>query len=150
MRRIKRKHELGFLLLQWDATAKKRCFKWESHFCLSTESGNSLKGHRWTHERESCSVMSDSLRPHGLYTVHGILHARILVGILSLLQGIFTIQELNSFLPRCRQILYQLSHQKSPRILEWVAYPFSRGSSQWTCVSLLWCCCYYYFKVVIV
>ena len=29
----------------------------------------------------------------------------------------------------CRQILYHLSHQGSPRILEWVAYPFSRGSS---------------------
>ena len=41
-------------------------------------------------ESESCSVMSDSLWPHGLYnTVHGILQARI---------------------------------------LEWVAFPFSRGS----------------------
>ena len=28
--------------------------------------------------------------------------------------------------PHCRQILYR--HQGSPRILEWVAYPFSRGS----------------------
>ena len=27
------------------------------------------------------------------------------------------------------QILYQLSHKGSPRILEWVAYPFSSGSS---------------------
>ena len=32
-------------------------------------------------------------------------------------------------LPHCRWILYQLSHQGSPRILECVAYPFSRGSS---------------------
>ena len=31
--------------------------------------------------------------------------------------------------PYCRQILYQLSHQRSPRILEWVGCPFSRGSS---------------------
>ena len=31
-------------------------------------------------------------------------------------------------LPHCRQILYYLSHQVSPGILEWVAYPFSRGS----------------------
>ena len=29
----------------------------------------------------------------------------------------------------CRQIIYQLNHKGSPRILEWVAYPFSRGSS---------------------
>ena len=28
----------------------------------------------------------------------------------------------------CTQILYQLSHQGSPRILEWVAYPFFRES----------------------
>ena len=32
-------------------------------------------------------------------------------------------------LPHCRWLLYHLSHQGSPRILEWVAYPFSRGSS---------------------
>ena len=32
-------------------------------------------------------------------------------------------------LPHCRQILYQLSHQERPRNLEWVAYPFSSGSS---------------------
>ena len=32
--------------------------------------------------------------------------------------------------PLCRRILYCLSHQGSPRILEWVAYPFSRGSFQ--------------------
>ena len=41
-------------------------------------------------QNESCSVMSNSLRPHGLY-IHGILWARI---------------------------------------LEWVAIPFSRGSSR--------------------
>ena len=29
----------------------------------------------------------------------------------------------------CRQILYQLRHKGSPRILEWVAYPFSSRSS---------------------
>ena len=36
----------------------------------------------------------------------------------------------NPDLSHCRWILYHLSHQGSPRILEWVAYPFSRGSSQ--------------------
>ena len=38
--------------------------------------------------------------------------------------------ELNPGFPRCRWILYHLSHQESPKILDWVAYPFSRGSSQ--------------------
>ena len=53
------------------------------------------------------------------------------MGGLSLLQGIFLTQGLNLGLPHCRWFLYQLSHQGSPRILEWVAYPFSSGSS-WT------------------
>ena len=52
------------------------------------------------------------------------------VGSHSLLQGIFPTQGLNPDLQHCRWILYQLSHQRSPRILEWVAYPFSSGSSQ--------------------
>ena len=52
------------------------------------------------------------------------------MGSLSLLQGIFPTQGSNPGLPHCRWILYQLSHRGSPRILEWVAYPFSSGSSQ--------------------
>ena len=47
------------------------------------------------------------------------------VGCYALLQGIFS----TLGLLHCRQILYPLSHQRSPRILEWVAYAFSRGSS---------------------
>ena len=46
-----------------------------------------------------------------------------------LLQGIFPTQGSNPHLSHCRQILYQLSHQGSPRILEWVVYPFSSWSS---------------------
>ena len=46
-----------------------------------------------------------------------------------LLQGIFPTHGLNPGLPHCRQILYYLSHKGSLRILEWVAYPFSGGSS---------------------
>ena len=34
----------------------------------------------------------------------------------------------NLFYPHCRWFLYHLSHQGSPRILEWIAYPFSRGA----------------------
>ena len=48
----------------------------------------------------------------------------------ALLQGIFPTQGSNPGLSNCTQILYRLSHQGSPRILKWVAYPFSRGSSQ--------------------
>ena len=76
-------------------------------------------------ESESHSVVS--LWPH---TIHGILQTRILdwVGFPSL--GIFPTQGSNPGLQQCRQILYQLSHQESPRILEWVAYPSSSRSSQ--------------------
>ena len=52
------------------------------------------------------------------------------VGCHALLQGIFPTQGSNPGLPHCRQILYQLSRKGSPRILEWVAYPFSSRSSQ--------------------
>ena len=50
------------------------------------------------------------------------------VGCHALFQGIFPTQGSNPCLLHCRQIVYCLSHQESPRILEWVAYPFSRGT----------------------
>ena len=78
---------------------------------------------------ESHSVMSNSLRPHGLHSPWNSLGQNTGVGSLSLLQGIFLTQESNQGLLHCRRILYQLSHKGSLRILEWVAYPFSRGSS---------------------
>ena len=52
------------------------------------------------------------------------------VGCHALLQGIFPSQGSNPGLLHCRQILYHLSHQGSPRILQWVACPFFRGSGQ--------------------
>ena len=79
-----------------------------------------------------------SLWPHGLYSPWNSLGQSTRVGSLSLLQGIFPMQGLSQDLPHCRWILYQLNHQGSPRVLEWVAYPFSTGSSRlrnWTGVS---------------
>ena len=81
-------------------------------------------------ENPSCSVVSDSLRSHGLYSPWNSPGHNTGVGSLSLLQGIFPNQGLNPGLLHCRRILYQLSHKRSPRILEWVAYPFSKGSFQ--------------------
>ena len=51
-------------------------------------------------------------------------------------QGIFPTQSLNPSLLHCRQILYHLSHEGSPRTLEWVAYTllqeiFSTQESNW-------------------
>ena len=79
---------------------------------------------------EGRSAMSDSLRPHGLYSAWNSPGQNTGVGRHSLLQGIFPIQVSNPCLLHCRWILYQLSHQGTPRILEWVDYPFSSGYSQ--------------------
>ena len=79
---------------------------------------------------ESHSVMSDSLRPHGLYTPWNSPGQNTGVGSLSLLQGIFPTQGSNPGLPRCSRNLYQLSHKGSPRTLEWAACPLSSRSSR--------------------
>ena len=94
---------------------------------------------------ESCSVISNSLWPHGLYKEMDTTERLNWTGLynpwtspgqntgldgLSLLQGIFPTQGLNTGLPHCRWILYPLSHKGNPRTLEWVAYRFSSRSSQ--------------------
>ena len=79
------------------------------------------------------SLPGPSVRGHSLGKNTGV-DCRVL------LQGVFPTQGLNPGLPHCRQILYHLSHRGSPRILEWVAYRFSRRSSQfrdWTQVSCI-------------
>ena len=91
-----------------------------SHSAVCCSSKDRVKSH---------SVMSDFLQLRGLYTWNS-LGQNTGVGSLSLLQRIFSTQGSNPGLPHCRQILYQLNYKGSPRILECVAYPFSRGSSQ--------------------
>ena len=92
-------------------------------------------------DTQSCLTLCNPMD----YTVQNIG-----VGSHSLLQRIFPTQGLNPGLPHCRQILYQLSHEGSPWILEWVAYPFSRGifptkESNWSlqhCRQILYQLCY--------
>ena len=67
-------------------------------------------------ESEGCSVVSDSLWPHGLYNPWNSPGQNTGVGSLSLLQGIFQTQGLNPGLRHHRQILYQLNHKGSPKI----------------------------------
>ena len=86
----------------------------------------------------SLSVLSDCLRPYELYSPSPGHSTG--VGHLPLLQGVFPTHGSNPGLPYCGWVLCQLSHQGSPRILEWVAFPFCRGSSQpwkWTRVSCI-------------
>ena len=79
---------------------------------------------------EICSVVSNSLWLHGLYSPWSSPDQNTGVDNFSLLQGTFPTQGWNPGLLHYRWILYQLSHKGSPRILEWVVYPFSSRSSQ--------------------
>ena len=74
--------------------------------------------------------LSDSLWLHGLYSPWNSPGQNTGVVSLSLLQGTFPTQESSPDLLHCRWIFYQLSHKGSPRILGWVAYPFSSRSSR--------------------
>ena len=76
----------------------------------------------------------DSLWTHELYSPWNSPGQNTGVGSLSLLQEIFPTQGSKPGLLHCRQILYQLSLKGSPRILEWVAVPFSREGffDSWT------------------
>ena len=65
-------------------------------------------------------------------------HLALFVIMPCLPPGHFPTQSSNPGLLHCRQVLYHLSHKGSPRILKWISYPFSRGSSRpqnWTRVS---------------
>ena len=64
-------------------------------------------------ESEHRSVVSDSLRHHGLYSSWNSPGKNTGMGSLSLLQEIISTQGLNPGLLHCRQILYQLSHKGS-------------------------------------
>ena len=71
-----------------------------------------------------CNPMDYS--PSG-FSVHGDSPGKNTgVGCHALLQGIFPTQGQNPGLLHCKWILYHLSHQRSPRTLEW--FPFSRGT----------------------
>ena len=66
---------------------------------------------------QSCPTLSDPVDN----TVHGILQARILEWIAVPFSRGSPKPGIEPRSLHCRQILYQLSHQGSPRILEWEA-----------------------------
>ena len=80
---------------------------------------------------QSCLTLCDPMdsSPAGS-SVHGDSPGKNTgVGCHALLQGIFPTQGLNPGVPTLQvDFFYHLSHQGSPRILEGVAYPFSRES----------------------
>ena len=84
---------------------------------------------------ESHSVVSNSLRPYGLYSPWNSRGQNTGVGSLSLLQWIFPTQELNRGLLHCKQILYQLKYQGSPTNGKFPSQrPESYLSQEWACI----------------
>ena len=79
---------------------------------------------------QSCPTLWNPMDSTDSTTVHEILQARILEWVAGPFSRKSSQLGLNPVLPHCRRILYQLSHQGSPRILEKVAYLFFSRSSQ--------------------
>ena len=90
-------------------------------------------------ESESCSVVSDCLWHHGLYSPWNSPDQNTGVGSLSLLQGIFPTQGSNPGLPPCRWIFfYQMSHKGSPvfrtcAVIFWHTFLRTRAWWTWKC-----------------
>ena len=85
-----------------------------------------------------CKPMNSSLPGSPVYGDSPGKNTR--VGCHALLEGIFPTQGWNLGVLPCWWVLYFLSNKRSPRILEWVACPFSRWTSQprnWTGVSCI-------------
>ena len=90
--------------------------KKKSHWTKVNWQGMRLK--HCNHESQSRSVMPDPLWPHGLCSPWHSSGQNTGVGSVSLLQGIFPTQGSNPGFPHCTWILYQLSHQESPIMLQ--------------------------------
>ena len=89
-----RKTNIFYMCEPWTRMSPKRIYELLSHLQLCNPMDWSLPG----------------------YSVHGILQARILEWVpVPFSTGIFPTQGLNPGLLHCRQILYQLSHQRSPK-----------------------------------
>ena len=91
---------LNLCLLLWQADCVPLCHLKSPVYYMKSES-------------ESHSVVSDSLRPHGLFSPWNSLGQNTGVSSLSLLQVIFPTQGSNLGLPHCRRIIYQLSHTRN-------------------------------------
>ena len=92
-----------------------------------------------------CSDTTGSLQPYRLYPTRffcpwDFQGKNIEMGSCSLLQGIFLTQELNPALLHCRQILYHLSHQRSPTVC---LNSSTAGAGYDACVHRVVCPCFY-------
>ena len=108
--------------MQWNITQTWKRMKFSIYSNMDGLGGRYAKWNKSNRERQ---VLFDIIS-----SAHGDSPGKNSgLGCHALLQGVFPTQGSNPGLPHCSQILYQMSHKGSPRILEWVSYPFSRGSS---------------------
>ena len=115
------------------------CNFWPSYSHCALHSVLAFSTGKWKWKWNSLSHVW-FLVSHGLYRSWNSPGQNNGVSSCSRLQEILPSQGSNAGVLHCRQIPYQLSHQGSPRILEWVAYPFSSRSSwprNWTRVSCI-------------
>ena len=105
---------IGILLLPDNRTRSYMCIHRGTLRCLVSQ---------------SCLILCDPMdcSPPGSSVHVDIPGKNTGAGCHAHLQGIFLTQRINPGLPQGRRILYHPSLQESPRILEWVAHPFSRG-----------------------
>ena len=105
-------------ILEWVAISFSNAWKWKVKVKLLSRVR--LLATSWTAAYQAPLSMGFSRQEywsgHGLYSSRNSPRQNTAVGSLSLLQGIVPTQGSNPGLPHCRQILYQLSHQGSPRI----------------------------------
>ena len=117
---------LNLCLLLWQADCVPLCHLKSPVYYMKSES-------------ESHSVVSDSLRPHGLFSPWNSLGQNTGVSSLSLLQGIFPTQGSNPGLLHCKQILnIWASREAEPFIApsfsnfwEVFAFVFAQDMSSW-------------------
>ena len=91
-------------------------------------------------ENENQSVVSDSLWPHGLYSLWNSPGQNTGVGSCSLLQRIFTTWDWTQVSRIAGRFFSSWATKGNPRILEWGAYPFFSESARpwnWTRVSCI-------------
>ena len=99
---------------------------------------------------ENCSVVSNSLQPHGLYSPWNSPGQNTGVGSLSLLQGIFPTQGSNTGLLHCRWIFYQQSHKGSPlRVTHYKSTTLKKKSPITQRISILFSLILFYLKICV-
>ena len=102
--------------------------QYNSHFLqwqkVSLKMTNSVSGteekssHSSFGESKSHSVVSDSLRPHRLYSPWNSPGQKSGVGSLSLLQGIFPTQGSNPGLPHCRRFFTSWARREELKLIQ--------------------------------